>query len=160
MNRAISRSFKRLKNAFESENIPFDGRFFSFPLVGHDEFLGLLGAADIYLDLPTFSGYTTAWKGAHCGIPIVTCEGTYMRQRLASGLLRKIGLSENIAHSSAEYVEKVCRLVQLRRNTSLWLKYRDKIKSCASSADGDLSVIGALEEFLSEAVRASIGKMN
>ena len=53
---------------------------------------------DIYLDAIAFSGFTTAIQALACnGLPIVTLEGELMRQRLAAGILRHIGVKDTIA---------------------------------------------------------------
>jgi len=116
--------------------------------MANDEFLSLMEASDIYLDLPSFSGYTTAWHGINCGIPIVTLEGEFMRQRLASGLLRKIGITDNIAQSFEDYVSIVQRLAKLKEQPEQWQEYRRKIKSSAPKADNDLTVVRSFEQFL------------
>ena len=142
----------RLKVLFAKHDVLFEGRFVVFPWLKSEEFLSLLHAADIYLDLPSFSGYTTAWQGINCGLPIVTLEGDFMRQRLAAGLLRKIGLSETIANSIEEFVDITQKLVEKRSRKETWFQYRDHIKALSPLADNDLSVIIALEKFVSESV--------
>ena len=75
-----------------------------------------------------------------------------MRQRLAAGLLRKIGLSETIANSIEEFVDITQKLVEKRSRKETWFQYRDHIKALSPLADNDLSVIIALEKFVSESV--------
>ena len=53
------------------------------PWLPRQQFAGFLDEMDIYLDCPAFSGYTTAWSAIHRGLPIVTWEGEFLRQRLA-----------------------------------------------------------------------------
>ena len=150
---SIKKIFIRLQDIFSRHDVPFRGRFVTFPRMKNEEFLSLLEKADIYLDLPTFSGFTTAWKGVNCGIPIVTLEGQFMRQRLASGLLRKIGLPETIANSFDNYTSIVERLVKFKKNEALWHIYRQEIKGAAALADNDLSVVRTLEIFFSDCLR-------
>ena len=71
-----------------------------------------------------------------------------MRQRLASGLLRKIGITDTISHSFNDYVRIVQRLAVLREKHSQWEHYRQKIKDSAPLADNDLSVVRAFEKFV------------
>ena len=71
------------------------------PWLPRKQFLSFLEEMDIYLDCPAFSGYTTAWQALHCGLPIVTLEGQYLRQRLAAGLLRQVGTTDGIARSQS-----------------------------------------------------------
>lgn len=69
-----------------------------------------MGLFDIYLDCPSFSGYTTAWQAVHRGLPVVALEGKFLRQRLAAGLLRKIGMADTITRTRDEYQTIATRL--------------------------------------------------
>jgi predicted O-linked N-acetylglucosamine transferase (SPINDLY family) len=74
-----------------------------------------------------------------------------MRQRLAAGLLRKIGLTETIATSANHYVSIATRLAKecqdpLHRNAR-----RESIKSAAPRMDNDISVVRAFEKTLIDA---------
>ena len=149
---SVEKILERMKNKFGSSDDTFDVQFITFPWMANDEFLSLMEASDIYLDLPSFSGYTTAWQGINCGIPIVTLEGEFMRQRLASGLLRKIGITENIAQSFEDYVSIVQRLAKLKEQPEQWQEYRQKIKNSAPKADNDLTVVRSFEQFVLKAV--------
>jgi predicted O-linked N-acetylglucosamine transferase (SPINDLY family) len=62
-------------------------------------FYGLMKRATVFLDTIGFSGFNTAMQAVDCGLPIVTREGRFMRGRLASGILKRIGLHELIAAS-------------------------------------------------------------
>jgi predicted O-linked N-acetylglucosamine transferase (SPINDLY family) len=53
--------------------------------------------ADVFLDTIGFSGFNTAMQAAECALPIVTREGRFMRGRLASGMLRSMGMSDLVA---------------------------------------------------------------
>ena len=149
---SVAKILGRIKNKFGSSDETFDAQFITFPWMKSDEFLSLMETVDIYLDLPSFSGYTTAWQGVNCGIPIVTFEGEFMRQRLASGLLRKIGIIDTIAQSFEGYVSIVQRLAKLREQPEQWQEYRQNIKNSAPKADNDLAVVRSFEQFLLKAV--------
>ena len=51
----------------------------------------------MYLDSIGFSGFNTALQAVECGLPIVTREGRFMRGRLASGILKRMGLQDLVA---------------------------------------------------------------
>ena len=51
-----------------------------------------------------------AVQAMECGLPLVTREGQFLRGRLASGVLRRMGLTELIVQTKAEYVNLVARL--------------------------------------------------
>jgi predicted O-linked N-acetylglucosamine transferase (SPINDLY family) len=149
---SVKQILGRIEDKFGFSEKSSETQFITFPWMKSDEFLSLMETVDIYLDLPSFSGYTTAWQGVNCGIPIVTFEGEFMRQRLASGLLRKIGIIDTIAQSFEGYVSIVQRLAKLREQPEQWHEYRQKIKNSAPKADNDLTVVRSFEQFLFKAL--------
>ena len=102
---ATARLRDRLAAAFRAEGLDPDAHLRVMPWLPRRQFAGFLDEMDIYLDCPAFSGYTTAWAAIHRGLPIVTWEGEFLRQRLAAGLLRQIGITEGIAQSRDQYVQ-------------------------------------------------------
>jgi len=115
------------------------------PWFARDQFAGFLDEMDIYLDCPGFSGYTTAWQAIHRGLPIVTMEGQFLRQRLAAGLLRQIGITDGIAAGADEYVEISVRLSQECRQLKRLNERRQAMKQAASRADGNQAAVAAFE---------------
>jgi len=108
-------------------------------------FFGLMKRADIYLDTIGFSGFNTAFQAIECGLPIVTREGRFMRGRLASGILKKIGLQELIAQDEANFVNLVVKIA----NDKEYKRFiRDKIEKNRYFLYRDLEPIRALEKFL------------
>ena len=108
--------------------------------------------ADVFLDTIGFSGFNTAIQAIECGLPIITREGLFLRGRLASGILRRMGVTELITSNEAEYVNLVVRLVQDRdyRNA-----VQEKIIANRSILFDDLEPIRALEQFLVGQVKAN-----
>ena len=100
----------RITRAFEAagldvmDHVRFIG-WLEFP-----KFHGLLRQADVMLDTIGFSGYNTAVQAMECGLPLVTREGRFLRGRLASGVLRRMGLQELIVQTKTDYVNLVVRL--------------------------------------------------
>ena len=118
---ATGQLIARLGQAFCERNLDPQQHLLVIPWLSREKFYTLLDLCDIYLDCPSFSGYTTAWQAIHQGLPVLTLEGGFMRQRLAAGLLRKIGMTDTIAASKDEYIEIAARLAAecrdpLRRN--------------------------------------------
>jgi predicted O-linked N-acetylglucosamine transferase (SPINDLY family) len=95
---------------------------------------GFLEEMDVYLDCPAFSGYTTAWQAIQGGVPIVTLEGEFLRQRLASGLLRQIGIAEGVTSSREQYVETAVRWAQERSQSGAWAAQGEAIRRAAAGA--------------------------
>jgi predicted O-linked N-acetylglucosamine transferase (SPINDLY family) len=118
------------------------------------QFAGFLDEMDIYLDCPAFSGYTTARQAVHRGLPIVTLEGDFLRQRLAAGLLRQIGITDGVASDRDEYVDIAVRWARERRRSGQWAARRASIRRAAPAADGNRSAVNALERTLIDAAIA------
>ncbi|NTV90609.1 MAG: hypothetical protein HGA22_09685, partial [Clostridiales bacterium] len=133
---------KRISEAFVSAGLEAKNFVSFIEWLPGGAFWGLLDEMDIYLDTPAFSGYTTAWQAIHRGLPIVTYEGRYMRQRLAAGLLRRVGVVETIASDIDEYVSRASFLAQmpLRRK-----ELRALLMQNAHYADEDINVVRVFE---------------
>lgn len=139
-------SIERIKRAFQDNGLEFERHACSIDFLPSREFNSFMRHADIYLDVPTFSGYTTAWQGCFAGIPIVTQEGRFLRQRLAAGLLRLIGRTETIARTREEYVDIVSMLVSERRHDpEAFAARRADIQAAAPSCCGDTRPVREME---------------
>ncbi len=144
----------RLNRTFREHNLDPSKHLLVIPWLPQEQFYALLDVCDIYLDCPSFSGYTTAWQAIRRGLPVVTLEGRFMRQRLAAGLLRKIGLTDTIAASMDEYVAVAARLAAECDDPIRRAARRDELRSAAPLADNDVSVIRAFEQKLIGALAA------
>ncbi|MGC2164530.1 MAG: tetratricopeptide repeat protein [Gallionella sp.] len=141
----------RLSRAFREQGLVPEQHLYVIPWLSQEKFHRLLELCDIYLDCPSFSGYTTAWQAIHRGIPIVTLEGQSMRQRLAAGLLRQLGLNDTIATSKDDYVDISVRLAEECRDPERRGIRRQSIISAVPRMDNDISVVRALEKVLIDA---------
>lgn len=135
----------RLQSAFEKADLNFDEYCVILPWLNKPLFYGLMKLVDVFLDTIGFSGFNTAIQALECDLPIVTREGRFMRGRLASGILRRMGLSELVASDEAKYVDLVVKLVQ---DASYRNAMRQRIASSRSILFHDVSSIRALEAFL------------
>ncbi len=147
-----ARLHHRLAAAFRSQGLDPDVYLRVTPWLPREQFDGFLDEMDIYLDCPAFSGYTTAWQAIHRGLPIVTLEGEFLRQRLAAGLLRQIGMTEGIASSEDRYVEIVVEWAERCRSGS-WAAGREAIRRAAIKADGNVAAVHAFEQTLIAALQ-------
>ncbi len=137
----------RLASAFARSGLDFE-RYVSFvPWQARGEFLGLLSRADVYLDSIGFSGFNSALQAVECGLPIVTREGRFMRGRLASGILKRMGLQDLVAADEEQYVALAVRLV---RDAEFRESIRRRIESGRHLLYGDTAPIRALEDFLAQ----------
>ena len=75
-----------------------------------------------------------------------------MRGRLASGILRRMGLSELIARSEEDYVALAVRLV---RDHEYREHIRERIEASRHVLFADLAPIRAMEDFLVKAINGN-----
>lgn len=136
---------RRLEAAFARNGLDF-GDFATFvPWQSGPEFYGWLRRADVFLDTIGFSGYNTALLAVECGLPIVTREGRFMRGRLASGILKRMGLSDLVAQTEEDYVALAVRLVQ---DADYRKRVSERMETSRPALFDDVAVIRALEDFL------------
>lgn len=142
----LSLAFKeRLSKAFEGDGLVMADFARFIPWQKTEAFYGLMQKADIFLDTIGFSGFNTAIQAIECGLPIVTREGLFLRGRLASGILRRMGMTELITSNEEEYVNLVVKLVQDRAYRQA---IQEKIIANRPILFDDLEPIRALEGFL------------
>jgi predicted O-linked N-acetylglucosamine transferase (SPINDLY family) len=138
---------RRLESAFARRGLRF-GEFGVFiPWQAGPAFDGLLERADIFLDTIGFSGFNTAMQAVERGTPIVTREGRFMRGRLASGILKRMGLQELVAGSEQEYVQLAVRLIE---DDAYRGRIRDLVEARRPVLFEDPTPIRGLEAFLSK----------
>lgn len=138
----------RLRAAFAAAGVDYDRTVRFIPWQPRAAFYGWLQRADVYLDTVGFSGFNTALQAVECGLPIVTREGRFLRGRLASGILKRMGLEELVADSADGYAGRVARLV---RDADYSERIAGRIEEGRGRLFRDLSPIRALESFLSNA---------
>ncbi len=138
----------RLRAGFDAHGLSFEHHVRCIAVQGRERFHGLLERSDVLLDTIGFSGYNTAVQAIECGLPVVTREGGFLRGRLASGILRALELTELVADSEDDYVQKVVELVEDRA-------YRDRVRRHIairrSVLIDDAASVRSLEEFLTQA---------
>jgi len=144
--RLLSEKFSsRLRRAFDTANLPFDQFCVFIPWQKRPLFYGLMKRATLFLDTLSFSGFNTAIQAIECALPVVAYEGRFMRGRLASGILRRMNLSELIASTKDDFVNRVVALAQ---NSEDQKKIRRHIMEQRSILFEDIESVRALEAFL------------
>lgn len=114
-------------------------------------FFGLLKRAHVLLDTIGFSGFNTAMHAVECALPIVAMDGRFLRGRLASGILKRMGLHELVAATEEDYVALVTKLVV---NADYSDQIREQIKARRHLLYEDVTPIRVLERFLIDVTRA------
>ena len=140
----------RMARAFESAGLELSEHAAFVPWQTRAAFVGLMQQADVYLDTMGFSGFNSTLQAIECGLPVVAWEGQFLRGRLASGILRRMGLDELVAGSEAEYVEIA---VKLARDAAYWGEVRERLIASRAGLYGDAEPVRALERFLEDAVK-------
>jgi protein O-GlcNAc transferase len=143
---------QRLRRAFDSEKVDFDAHVRVIPNLPRPQFFGLLQHSALMLDTFVFSGYNTALQAIECGLPVLAREGDFMRGRLASGIMRRLGLPELVATTDEGFIEMAIRLAadsSKRRDLRLEIEGRRHILFA------DVEPIRALERCLIEAISES-----
>lgn len=115
------------------------------PWLPRAAFLGLMRQADVYLDTIGFSGFNTVMQAVQVHLPVVTLEGRFMRGRLGSGILRRLGMPELIAATKTHYVDIA---VTLAEDVAYRTRMRRRLQLAEKGAYGDLSAIDALSRVL------------
>jgi predicted O-linked N-acetylglucosamine transferase (SPINDLY family) len=153
---ALADQFRgRLGRVFAAAHLDFAdfGRF--LPWQTFNQYHGLLKRADVFLDTIGFSGYNSAIQAIECGLPVVTREGAYLRGRLASGILRRIGLVELIAADESAYVDLAVRLIE---DDQFRQQMRQSIAERRAVLFGDLTPMKPFEELLASTVRSGVAR--
>jgi protein O-GlcNAc transferase len=145
----VQRLRARLQRSFAAAGLDF-GAFAAFiPWQSRAAFYGLMSQADVYLDTMGFSGFNTAMQAIECGLPIAACEGRFLRGRLASGVMRRMGLPELVACDDASFVEIAVRLAT---DAAWWGEMRRRMEAARAALYGDAAPVRALEKFFDEAL--------
>ena len=135
----------KLQHRLTQAGLDFERHAVILPWLPRAQFRALLTRADLYLDTIGFSGFNTAMQAVECGLPIVTREGRFLRGRLASGILKRIGLAELVTPSEEAYIELAAALAGDReRRRSL----RSRIEANRSRLFDDPAPVGAMQDFL------------
>jgi predicted O-linked N-acetylglucosamine transferase (SPINDLY family) len=144
----------RLRGVFREHGADLSAVLKFIPWLPAPQFNTLLDEADVLLDCTSFSGYTTAWVAAQRGAPMVTLEGPFLRQRLAAGLHRKLGITDTVVDSEDAYVRVAAAVALEGRDSPAGRARRQALRAAAPSLDGDVGVVRMFERTLAEAVEA------
>jgi predicted O-linked N-acetylglucosamine transferase (SPINDLY family) len=103
----------RLRDRFEQNGIASERIIMrnTTPARGH---LAVYDEIDIMLDTLPWSGHASACEALWMGVPIVTLSGDRFAGRMVTSVLSALGLTNCIAKSSGEFIEKSCALAATR----------------------------------------------
>ncbi len=143
----------RLRRAFDQEGVDFDARVCLIPYLDRARFFGLMQQASLLLDTVGFSGFNNALQAIEAGLPVLAFEGRFMRGRLASGIMRRLGLPELVATSKDDFIQSAIRLAA---DVGRCQELKIEVASRRSLLFNDLEPVRALERCLT-AARAALG---
>lgn len=138
---------ERIAAAFRGAGVDPARHLLTIPWQPRAAFFGLLRQADVYLDTIGFSGFNTMMQAVECRLPCVTHAGRFMRGRLGSGILTRVGLSELVAADHQRYIDLA---VGLAEDPALRARTREVMRLNAGTAFADLSAVEALARLLLE----------
>jgi CRISPR-associated protein Csy1 len=120
-----------------------------------DNYLRINLACNVMIDGLHWSGGNTTLDALHCGLPVVTCPGQYMRGRQAAAMLRAVDCAELIVRSPealARMAVTVAHDVQLR--SSLVARIRAHLPALTESDEPLHALNRVLQNILHEPARA------
>jgi predicted O-linked N-acetylglucosamine transferase (SPINDLY family) len=82
------------------------------PYVSLQDYFAWYNEVDIALDTTPYSGGTTTCDALWMGVPVITAPGERPSSRSAASILATVGLSDWIAPSATEYVERAVAFSQ------------------------------------------------
>lgn len=100
----------KLRDRFAAVMPDVAARIVFVPHLEAGDYLSLVAASDVLLDLPHFSGANTTYDGLALGKPVVTCPSPFQRGRYTYGCYQTMGISECVASSVENYIEIATRL--------------------------------------------------
>lgn len=110
-----------------------------------DDFLNILGFANVILDTWPFCGGNTTYQGLAMGTPIVTFPGRFARGRSTMALYEQLEITEVIANSPANYAEIA---VHLGTDPAWRSEVSTKITERSERLFGDHAAVDAFADFL------------
>ncbi len=143
---ALSRMLMaRLAAAFVAAGLDPQAHLVLAPWLERARFFSVLRQAQVFLDTIGFSGFNTVMQAVECGLPVVTQRGEFMRGRLGSGILERLGLGDLVAANDEGYVALA---VRLGRDAQARAGVRARMALTRERLYGDTAPIRALEEQL------------
>ena len=146
-----------LRDAAQSRGVAPDRLLFA-PWLPAPEHLARCALADVFLDTLPYNAHTTASDALWSGVPVVTRAGSGFASRVATSLLRTVGLGHLSVASRPAYVQLAVHLAQapdelaaLKRN----LAGARAQSSLFDSARYARCLEGAFEEIIARARRGA-----
>lgn len=85
-------------------------RILVLPTIPEHEFLDFISMANVLLDPTYFGSGRSGYEAFVAGVPLITHPGDFMKGRVVFGIYQKIGITDCIANSREEYIEKAINI--------------------------------------------------
>ena len=121
---------KNLKNEAALRGVDPTRLIFA-PRIAHQQHLARFALADLLLDTPQCNGGTTICDALVAGVPVLTCTGAAISQRVATGLLQAGGFPQGVTHSLQEYETTALAWLQTPGKLAM---LRQKLRAARTSA--------------------------
>lgn len=115
---------EQLQQRFE-RSVPGHQRIKFLPWADSVSFFSLLDTADVLLDTFHFGGGSTHFLCFAVGTPVITWPSAYLRGRSGAGLYHKMGITEAIAPTQADYSRLA---VEIARDPDLRVSLKTRIR--------------------------------
>ncbi len=126
-------------------------RLLFVPRMPLEQFLQLLGNADVVLDPMFFGGGNSSSEAIAMGAPIVTMAGDYLRDRVTYSFYRAMGFEDLIARNPGDYVRIAVRLA----NDRAWRRQMiEKLNGHSARFFENMATVRELERFFIAAIEA------
>jgi CRISPR-associated protein Csy1 len=124
-----------------------------FTECSRENYLHINLACDVMIDGLHWSGGNTSLDALHCGLPVVTCPGPFMRGRQSAAMLRALDCAELIARSPQELAQIAVSVAHdAQRRASLVARIRERLPGLTQS-DSPLETLDrVLREVLTDPV--------
>ncbi len=147
----ITEQFRlRLYRAFDRLNLNASDYIVFLPFLDNQRYNSLYQISDVFLDPIGWSGCNSAIEAINFNLPIITFQGSLMRSRDGSAILKMMGIEECIASSIEDYIDLA---IQIGNDKEYRRIISKKIAENKYKIFYDMECITALENFIEKVVK-------
>jgi tetratricopeptide (TPR) repeat protein len=143
---------QRLARAFAARGRDAAEMICWLPLTSRQRYLQVNRACDLMLDSLHWSGGNTTLDALHCGLPVVTVPGRFMRGRQSAWMLELAGVAPALVRTDPEQL--VARVIELVDDDA---HRRDLAAAITAGTDALFDADAARAAFLDHVARALCG---
>ncbi|MCA1909578.1 MAG: tetratricopeptide repeat protein [Magnetospirillum sp.] len=102
---------RQLEQRFRASIPDVAERIVFVPRLSQHDFIALIAAADLMIDIPQWAGGNTTLEALSSDTPIVTLPSPFMRGQLTAAMLLRAGLDDLVAKDEDQYVAKAAAIL-------------------------------------------------